>query len=222
MQYMEMNWDGWDEVIEDAITFVQLTFPARPFDISAADYPGGFILTGPVSGEDDWAVLLHLQWREDHFHVVEVSIRPAGQAPDPWSWAPGTLSPTFIRGVQWGSLFESARQLCWMVLAFSDERGTSAFEQVWRPRQDPGTRPGPPDKSRRTLALLAARYVALIEAGERAPTKALAEELNYSPVTINEQLRKARNAGLLTAAPKGKAGGRLTAKAKKLLEDDHG
>lgn len=59
---------------------------------------------------------------------------------------------------------------------------------------------------------IAGRYVELC-ATTAAPTKVLAQELFKSEGTIRDRLEEARNRGLLTAAPKGRAGGELTERA---------
>lgn len=70
-----------------------------------------------------------------------------------------------------------------------------------------------------SYAALAARYVELVNTGERHPAKVLAAELGMSPVTVSQRIREARTQplGLLTDATHGAAGGMLTEKAKRLL-----
>ena len=68
----------------------------------------------------------------------------------------------------------------------------------------------------RFLAELAARYVALsIE--KRAVKADLAKEFGRALYTIRDLLTIARNRGLLEGGSKGRAGGKLTDKAKRLL-----
>ena len=66
------------------------------------------------------------------------------------------------------------------------------------------------------LANLAFYYVALVSAGERSVTAKLGELTGKSAATMTDHLKKCRKAGMLTATP-GKAGGKLTEKAKALL-----
>lgn len=74
-------------------------------------------------------------------------------------------------------------------------------------------------RSEVAYAALAARYVELVERGERHPGKVLGESLGMSPVTLAQRVREARSEplGLLTPATQGRAGGFLTDKAKRLL-----
>ena len=64
-------------------------------------------------------------------------------------------------------------------------------------------------------AALAARYVELLKEGRGLPD--LARDLNLSASQVRNLLYTARQKGLLTEAPRGKAGGRLTEKAEQLL-----
>jgi hypothetical protein len=75
------------------------------------------------------------------------------------------------------------------------------------------------------LAEVAATYVALVEAQPTKVIPALVDALSergifYGITGVRELLNKARHNGLLTAAPRGRAGGKLTPKALALLGDD--
>jgi hypothetical protein len=66
-------------------------------------------------------------------------------------------------------------------------------------------------------AKLASAYVSELEAGNPQPVSVLAPRLGKSPAVLRNMLRDARQRSLLTAAKGRKAGGRLTAKAQRLL-----
>lgn len=66
------------------------------------------------------------------------------------------------------------------------------------------------------LANLAFYYVVLVSTGHESVTNKLAELTGKTASTITTHLKKCRKAGMLTATP-GKAGGKLTEKAKALL-----
>lgn len=66
------------------------------------------------------------------------------------------------------------------------------------------------------LAALSFAYVSLANAGQPAITAELAGMTGKRPETIRVHLKRARQAGMLTAV-RGKAGGELTAKARALL-----
>lgn len=71
--------------------------------------------------------------------------------------------------------------------------------------------------SDRYLAMLAAFYVRVVDIGERAPIQALEEITGAKQPTLKGHLRAARQRGFLTKV-EGKAGGRLTEKATRVLE----
>lgn len=77
-------------------------------------------------------------------------------------------------------------------------------------------RPGRAGRPDRDYAALAQRYVELITAA--ATVGDLADEMNLSESTVRNQLVEARKRGLLTAPPRGRAGGELTERARALLE----
>jgi hypothetical protein len=79
-------------------------------------------------------------------------------------------------------------------------------------------RPGRPGRSDADYAIVAAEYVALVESAHRSPTQAMADRYEQNAQTIGRWLHIARQRGLLTDAPKGRAGGDLTDKARRLLE----
>lgn len=67
------------------------------------------------------------------------------------------------------------------------------------------------------LASLASQYVQLLDQGSRTPVQALASQLGQDPAEVRDLIHEARSRGLLTAAPKGRAGGQLTERALALL-----
>lgn len=81
-------------------------------------------------------------------------------------------------------------------------------------------RTGPSGRSDRSYATLAALYVRLVEEGEQRPIHAVADRLGLAKKTVQNHLFKARERGLLTSAGRGRAGGRLTDKAKEMLSGD--
>jgi hypothetical protein len=78
------------------------------------------------------------------------------------------------------------------------------------------TRPGRKGRGDTEYARVARRYVELLGTHEQ-PTVVLADELALSSTQARSVLAQARARGLLTEAPKGRAGGQLTAKAIELL-----
>ena len=84
----------------------------------------------------------------------------------------------------------------------------------------PSSRRPPPDRLRR-LAQTAAFYVQARANNDQAPNRRVAEIQGRTPEKVRDDLRAARRAELLTEAPgRGRAGGRLTAKAREILEPE--
>jgi len=87
-------------------------------------------------------------------------------------------------------------------------------------------RPGRQGRSDLFYARIAEAYVALCDAGNRAPIRDLAARLRekeewYSDESVRQLVNKARNRGLLTESPPGRSGGQLTQKARDLLGPEH-
>jgi biotin operon repressor len=79
----------------------------------------------------------------------------------------------------------------------------------------------PPKRMRRDerfYAEMAAAYAEAVSAGNNRPVDTIAEALGRSRNTVKDVIREARARGLLTQTTHGRAGGRLTAKARKLLK----
>jgi hypothetical protein len=78
----------------------------------------------------------------------------------------------------------------------------------------------PPKRMRRDerfYAEMAAAYAEAVSAGNNRPVDTIAAALGRSRNTVKDVIREARARGLLTETTHGRAGGRLTAKAKRLL-----
>lgn len=72
------------------------------------------------------------------------------------------------------------------------------------------------NRSPQFYALIAAQYVALVDAGERQPVQEIVKQTSKSGEAVRGWLRTARTMGLLTGEP-GKTAGELTDKARGLL-----
>jgi len=68
-------------------------------------------------------------------------------------------------------------------------------------------------------ALLAQRYVELVDEGDRSPNRTLADEYQTSAKQISKRISQCRDKGFLTSAPAGKAGGELTPKTMNVLHE---
>jgi predicted transcriptional regulator len=80
-------------------------------------------------------------------------------------------------------------------------------------------RPGRKGRDERAYAEVAAMYLALVHGGSKAPLVDLAKRLNYSVSRIKNIIHEARRRGLLSKSSRGRRGGELTEKARRLLDD---
>ncbi len=97
---------------------------------------------------------------------------------------------------------------------FSEMVGALGFDPDSKPRRGRRGPKGWPDED---YVRLAVDYIARCESGSRSPVADLAETRGTSVDAVRQALYRARKRGLLTRQKKGRAGGQLTAKAKKLL-----
>lgn len=97
-----------------------------------------------------------------------------------------------------------------------DQQWRIAAERIARGRK--AARNLTPDQR---LAVIAARYVALLDAGSRSPNAALAEELGRRPEWVTQEIYRARQRGVLAPRKvgRGQAAGHLTDRARELLNE---
>jgi len=198
---------------------------------------------------EDWDSYVRFASQEGHPVVAELRILPRTDTPGvpadldehehDWDDVIGGMTPTHtpagglttraLRDVHLGRALE----LAYGQLGRAFERGrrhptfpvpvSFAEQAVSTPR-----RPGRKGREDRFYAIVAAAYVDAIERGSRTPVVSAAEALSnarsgpYEPPYVRDLLHVARQRGLLTRPPRGRAGGQLTDKARALLqrEDD--
>jgi hypothetical protein len=80
----------------------------------------------------------------------------------------------------------------------------------------PARRPGSSGRPDRFYLDIAVRYLEAVSG--RHPVEDVAAQLGMERRYIRDLLHEARRRGLLTKPPRGRAGGRLTGKAEKLLD----
>jgi hypothetical protein len=153
---------------------------------------------------------------------VEVTRGLTPEVPTP----EGGLTSRALRGIHLGRALELTYSQ--IMDAFERERrypGSRALvsevyteEAVSVPRQ-----PGRKGRDDRFYAAVAAAYTAALEDGSRQPVVAAAKTLSsawegtYNATYVRDLLHVARQRGLLTRPPKGRAGGHLTDKGRALL-----
>jgi hypothetical protein len=131
--------------------------------------------------------------------------------------APPTGNARMMHAVRPGRLHqlaEDARRREFAV--FEDDELENLGRAIGRQARSP--RVGRPRKESKDLALvqLVQQYLELADSPR--PLVRLAQELQLSKSTISGRLQLARERGLLVSAGHGKAGGRLTPRAKRILK----
>lgn len=115
-----------------------------------------------------------------------------------------------VRDLPLGALVAEARRLA----TRSADRGTQPRTTVARLLEERSGRLGRDDLA---LAAVALEYARLVEQGERAPAKRMAEQHGGSAGTWTNRVGEARRRGYLTSVARGEAGGALTASGRALL-----
>jgi hypothetical protein len=182
-----------------------------------------------IVAQDGAAIIGELHIRPS----VEYAPRPIGATPETvtgWTeqrYPEGGITATLLRRVKANSgiialAFKAPRfpvrrdEQTGEVIEWKEWPNTFSAAGVRNGRQSRGH-----PRSDRFLAEVAAAYVVLVAGGPDVIAglrEQLAERgVYYADTGIRELLNKARKRGLLTAAPRGRAGGRLTARALGLL-----
>ena len=192
------------------------TFEARPFDARRRHVWGTYRVG------DGLACTLWLESRASvwelsgvtiHAERDEVSAGPAltvttrDLAERASTETPPAVTARLLRDLSLGAIAADLRQR----VAANQPRFAPTIERR------PGRRQ--PDEF---YAEVAAAYVAALDGGSRSPVRDLASVRGYSTSMVNNWIYEARQRGLLTEAPPGRAGGELTEQARALLaqEDD--
>jgi hypothetical protein len=175
--------------------------------LASADHPG---LAVQVVFSAEAASL-----RGDAQYMAPLSFRVAVTEP-----AGRALTARTIDAIPFGAVVAEAWRMLTQGLGNEEVQGwndpDSLPELATRLTQRPGRRKRPEIE----WAELARNYVDALEREPDRPVEALAESLNMKRKTVSNALESARRRGLLTRPRKqGAAGGRLTAKAKRLLDE---
>ncbi len=157
-----------------------------------------------------WALEAEVQLNRDKRLIFRsLTVRPSATVSTP----PSGITSLVWRAVNIGQLLDSARDVyadLWEWDAQTDWAISLASD--W-------TRPGSQGHPDELYARLAYAYAHLVERGVRTPVQELASEnwMSCSRATANTRIAEARRRGLLTPPASGRSGGRLTAKARRLL-----
>lgn len=174
-------------------------------------------ITCIISDFPDWLIRLDLTMSGV---VSAFSIEPKVPIPELLEQT-GGVTARLLRRVPMGELATKARLFAFAqmdsVAGVETNTARKAEYRKLRARVASPRRPGRRGKPDIEYARLAEAYVHRL--GEPTPLASLAEALSYSESQVRNLLYTARSKGLLTQAPKGRAGGELTSKAKRLLKE---
>jgi hypothetical protein len=166
----------------------------------------------PVKEYPEWIVTGRFYAGLRELRLLSLTIEAASFYP----WPPRKpLDTAVVRNVLLTDLHRQARDAIGsgQQIGIGIEVDASAFRRNRRPG-----RVGRPDIF---YARLANRYLQLVETTS-SPTKSLAAEIHESQPTTRDLIHEARRRRLLTKTERGRAGGRLTEKAKRLLSGEEG
>jgi hypothetical protein len=162
-----------------------------------ADHPG-------------FSVRAEIRSREGRTEVIEVSLRK--ELPRAHFTAPGSVTTRMLRDIPLGTI----QQRAYGALRAAERRGdlekgsTDQFRDVHRP--------GRRGRDSYEYALLAAEYVDWCDRS-RTPVRDMATAKGIPSQRLSNALYVARSRGLLTRQGQGTSGGRLTAKAQRILSE---
>ncbi|MGD0313173.1 MAG: hypothetical protein ABSC90_12005 [Acidimicrobiales bacterium] len=161
----------------------------------------------PLDDHGDWIVTARYTVDSEGVRLNGLDISPGHLYP-----TPPPLSTSVVRMIRLSVLERRAKD--WLAIrrevGLAIETDESEFLQ--------NRRPGKVGRSDAFYARIAYRYLELVRAGS-SPTKALAAERHISQSSARDLVHEARVRGLMTSMGRGQAGGQLTAKARKLLEE---
>lgn len=149
-------------------------------------------------------------------------------APDGGDWRPdapeGGLTSRALRRVHLGRALELAYEQLERWLDRDQRSGRPMPSKFTREAVSAPRRPGSKGRDDRFYVAVASLYVEALERGSRRPVVDAAQELSakrrgvFEPAYVRDVLHVARQRGLLSRPPKGRAGGQLTDKARALLQ----
>ena len=153
---------------------------------------------------DDWSVgvRLHREGSHRQWSVREIVVRRGSHD--------RSIASNDVRELPLGALIAEARRLATRSL----EQESAHHRSLEALLAERSGRLGSDDEA---LAAVALAYVRLVEAGERSPSKILAERHGSSAGTWTNRVAQARRRGFLSPVVRGAAGGALTPEARDVL-----
>ncbi len=181
-----------------------------------------------------WVVSYRIIQKDDHVVLAEARIHPEEKNAEPgvWSLNPdsvpeGGLKTEVVRALKVGEPLQLLPEIWSQMRSQFPDAVTTRVERRHRFTKaviDAPVRPGRRGRDPRLLAEIARAYVAACDRGSRSPVQDVADELSRqgrkkSPASVSMDIHHCRygDPPLLTPTQPGRAGGRLTAEAMRLL-----
>jgi hypothetical protein len=168
--------------------------------VSTRDERGRLLVDATIPGYPDWRVIAHVDDQADPAQIIELTVRPYDDAE-----ATRGITADVLRAVRFGPLIDTVN---------SHLAGHQS-----KPRL-----PDPTKARARTdeyYAAVASLYADLVNNQKtKNPNVVLADKLDLDRAQVRDLILACRHRGLLTKAPAGRPGGRLTDKALAVLEAD--
>ncbi len=184
--------------------------------------------------DDAWFAAYRLVIKNDQAVIAEARLFPREtaprrerhRAPGHWSERGALVPPTGMPGtiLKRLRLQDPIKVLPEAIQNWEARHGRPVVNRVLRrfamstKTELPRKTRGQPVRTDELVAEFARAYVEKIDQGRAAPIKELAEEHNFSRDNVRDIIREARTRGFLTRpTERGKAGGKLTPKARRVL-----
>jgi len=186
--------------------------------------------------DEHWDSYVRFVAKDGHPVIAELRILPTlmGRPKDAWitptlvdsDWLPEPpegLTSRALRRVHLGRALELAYEQLADWLRFEQRQEKPMPTKFTQEAVSAPRRPGSKGREDRFYAAVAALYVEALEQGSRKPVVDAAGTLSrkrrgtYDPAYVRDLLHVARQRGLLTRPPRGRAGGQLTDKGRAAL-----
>jgi hypothetical protein len=176
-------------------------------DFAAAQYEKGakrMRLIREIEGFPGWRVVAEVATTDAGLQIDQLTVEPWGDVVPP-----GGITTRMLRQVRTGAIIASARAAARAIGAIMPDAAPdlSVSERVGRRGRDD-----------RFYARWAAEYADALTRSPN-PVAEMAGRHHLSPSQVRNLVHACRNKKMLTAAPSGRAGGELTARAIELLKE---
>jgi len=184
-----------------AFAIVNTTDKRVEITASYRDQHDRLLVGAEIPGYPGWRVVAAVDDRADPAVIVQITILPEDRNTDP----PRGITADVLRAVRFGPLIDTVNS------HLAGHRSKPRLPDPTRARA----------RTDEYYASVAALYDDLVNGQQsKNPNVVLADKLNLDRAQVRDLILACRTRGLLTKAPAGRPGGRLTDKAVAILEAD--